>query len=115
MSQVDGKAFKNGSEWRMTKISVWIKGDNCMSLLRDYPKLRCRRKRGGNQRHKTPTENEVGIGEDPLVRCAEGINREMEEKSEDRGTAARPDMISSRKARLDGSKAMSRDTDQRRR
>lgn len=85
-----------------------------MTLLRDYPKLRCRRKRGGTQRHKTPTEKEEGIGEDLLVRSAEGINREVEEKSgEDRGTAARPDMISSRQAHLDGSKGMSRDTDQR--
>jgi len=51
-----------------------------MSLLKDYPKLRCRRKRGGNERHKTPTEKEEGFGADLLVRCSEGINREVEEK-----------------------------------
>lgn len=65
----------------------------------------CRRKRGGNQRHKSPAEEEEGIGEDPLVTCAEGINREVEEElGEDRGPAARLDMISSIQAWLDGSK-----------
>lgn len=87
-----------------------------MSLLRDNSKLRCRRERGGKQRHKPPPEKEEGTVEDLLVRCAEGINKEVEEKSgEDRGTTARPDMMSSRQLQSDRSKGMSRDTHQRHR